>query len=127
MQAKGNSLKDPYGSQITVYGDREINTPRVISMIQAKELLRRGCEAYLVYVVNQKPKTLELHEVPVVQYFPDVFPEDLTGVPPDREIEFQIDLLPSVQPVAKASYQLAPYKMKELMTQLKDLLDKGLN
>jgi hypothetical protein len=63
--------------------------------------------------------------VPVVRDFPDVFPENLSGIPPDHEIEFQIDLVLGAQPVAKAPYLLAPSKMKELMAQLKDLLNKG--
>jgi hypothetical protein len=56
--------------------------------------------------------------VTVVCDFPDVFPDDLLGVPLDREIEFQIDLLPGAQPIAKVPYRLAPSEMKELMTQL---------
>ncbi|KAD2805327.1 hypothetical protein E3N88_38704 [Mikania micrantha] len=70
-------------------------------------------------------KTNDLKEVPVVCQFPDVFPEDLTNIPPDREVEFRIDLVPGAKPVAKAPYRLAPTEMKELMTQLQDLLNKG--
>nr|GEY11632.1 putative reverse transcriptase domain-containing protein [Tanacetum cinerariifolium] len=57
--------------------------------------------------------------------FPEVFPEDLSGISPARQVEFQIDLVPGVAPVAQAPYQLAPLKMKELVEQLQELSDKG--
>ena len=57
--------------------------------------------------------------------FPDVFPEDLSGLPPDREIEFSIDLLPGSSPISKAPYRMAPVELRELKAQLQELLDKG--
>ncbi|GKA27559.1 hypothetical protein Tco_0713727, partial [Tanacetum coccineum] len=66
-----------------------------------------------------------LEDVPIVQDFPEVFPEDLSGLPPTRQVEFQIDLVPGVAPVARAPYRLAPSEMKELSKQLKELSDKG--
>ena len=57
--------------------------------------------------------------------FPDVFPEDLSGLPPNREIEFSIDLLPGSNPISKAPYRMAPAELRELKTQLQELLDKG--
>ncbi|KAI3774350.1 hypothetical protein L1987_48902 [Smallanthus sonchifolius] len=81
--------------------------------------------AYLAYVIDDKMKTKELKDVPVVCNFPEVFPENLPGLPPDRELEFQIDLLTGAQPVAKASYRLAPSEMKDLMSQLEELTEKG--
>ncbi|GJR62439.1 putative reverse transcriptase domain-containing protein [Tanacetum coccineum] len=60
-----------------------------------------------------------------VQDFPEVFPEDLPGLPPTRQVEFQIDLVPGAAPVARAPYRLAPSEMKELFGQLKELSDKG--
>ncbi|GKG40497.1 hypothetical protein Tco_0467274, partial [Tanacetum coccineum] len=57
--------------------------------------------------------------------FPDVFPEDLPGLLPTRQVEFQIDLVPGATPVARAPYQLAPFEMKELSEQLKELSEKG--
>ncbi|GKC64495.1 putative reverse transcriptase domain-containing protein [Tanacetum coccineum] len=61
----------------------------------------------------------------IVQDFPEVFPEDLPGLPPTRQVEFQIDLVPGAAPVARAPYRLAPSEMKELSEQLKELSDKG--
>ncbi|GJS34265.1 putative reverse transcriptase domain-containing protein [Tanacetum coccineum] len=75
--------------------------------------------------VEDKSKEKQLEEVPIVQDFPEVFPEDLPGIPPTRQVEFQIDLIPGAVPVARAPYRLAPSEMKELSDQLKELSDKG--
>ena len=66
-----------------------------------------------------------LEDVPTVRDFPDVFPDDLPGLPPTRQVEFQIDLVPGAAPVARAPYRLAPSELKELSDQLQELLDKG--
>ena len=65
---------------------------------------------------------MKLDDIPVVKEFLDVFPEDLLGIPIDREIEFSIDLLPRTSPILKAPYRMAPTELKE---QLQELLDKG--
>ncbi|GJS28709.1 putative reverse transcriptase domain-containing protein, partial [Tanacetum coccineum] len=65
------------------------------------------------------------YDVPIIWDFSEVFPEDLPGLPPMRQVEFQIDLVPSGAPVARASYRLAPLKLQELSTQLQELSDKG--
>ncbi|WMV09562.1 hypothetical protein MTR67_002947 [Solanum verrucosum] len=67
---------------------------------------------------------LTISEVPVVNEFPEVFPDDLPGVPPKREINFGIDLLPDTEPIFIPPYRMAPAELKELKEQLKDLLDK---
>ncbi|GJT88748.1 putative reverse transcriptase domain-containing protein [Tanacetum coccineum] len=72
-----------------------------------------------------KGKENDLKNVPVVQEFPKVFPEDLPGIPPTRQVEFRIDLVPGATPVARAPYRLAPSEMKELAEQLQELTDKG--
>ncbi|GKB13190.1 putative reverse transcriptase domain-containing protein [Tanacetum coccineum] len=74
---------------------------------------------------EDKSKEKQLEEVPIVQDFPEVFPEDLPGISPTRQVEFQIDLIPGAAPVARAPYRLAPSEMKELSDQLKELSDKG--
>ncbi|GJX02696.1 putative reverse transcriptase domain-containing protein [Tanacetum coccineum] len=74
---------------------------------------------------EDKSEEKRLEDVPIVRDFPRVFPEDLPGIPPTRQVEFQIDLVPGVAPVARAPYRLAPSKMKELSNQLHELSDKG--
>ncbi|GJX65787.1 putative reverse transcriptase domain-containing protein [Tanacetum coccineum] len=76
-------------------------------------------------MTKDKSKKKRLEDVTIVQDFPKVFPEDLPGIPPTRQVEFQIDLIPGVAHVARAPYRLAPSEMKELSDQLKELSDKG--
>ncbi|GKA93331.1 putative reverse transcriptase domain-containing protein [Tanacetum coccineum] len=66
-----------------------------------------------------------LKDVPVVSDFPEVFPEDFSGIPPTRQVEFQIDLVPGAAPVVRMPYRLAPSEKKELFDQLQELSDKG--
>ncbi|GJT42769.1 putative reverse transcriptase domain-containing protein [Tanacetum coccineum] len=74
---------------------------------------------------EDKSKGKRLEDVPVVQEFPEVFLEELLGIPPTRQVEFRIDLLPGATPVARAPYRLASSEMKELAEQLQELMDKG--
>ncbi|GJU70110.1 putative reverse transcriptase domain-containing protein [Tanacetum coccineum] len=87
--------------------------------------IEKGGELFLVQVTEQEPKKKRLEDVPVIRDFPKVFPEDLPGLPPSREVEFCIDLIPGAAPVARAPYRLAPSKMKKLSKQLQELLEKG--
>jgi hypothetical protein len=68
---------------------------------------------------------LRLEYIHVVREFPDMFPDDLPEIPPERVIEFKIELQPSTTPIAKAPYKMSPMEMKELKIQLQSLLDKG--
>ncbi|XP_074342584.1 uncharacterized protein LOC141680189 [Apium graveolens] len=100
---------------------------KFLSILEVRKLLRQGCEAYLAHVVDTEKEALSLDEIPVVSEFSDVFPDELPGLPPDREIEFSIDLIPGAEPVSKAPFRMTPVEMKELVIQLQDLLDKGTN
>nr|GEW65495.1 hypothetical protein [Tanacetum cinerariifolium] len=88
-----------------------------------------GCDVFLAHVTTKEAKDkLEgkrLEDVPIIRDFPEVFPEDLSGIPPARQVEFQIDLVPGAAPVAWAIYRLAPAEMKELADQLQELSEKG--
>ncbi|KAL8093144.1 hypothetical protein AgCh_035145 [Apium graveolens] len=110
--------------RISYQGQRQDR--KFLSVMQAKRLMRQGCEAYLAHVVDTKKEIPILDEIPIVRKFPDVFPEELSGLPPDREIEFSIDLIRGAEPVSKAPYRMAPMKMKELAKQLQELLDNGI-
>ncbi|GJX97207.1 putative reverse transcriptase domain-containing protein [Tanacetum coccineum] len=76
-------------------------------------------------VMEKKSAEKRLEDIPVVREFPEVFPEDLPGLPPVRQVEFQIDLIPGAAPVARAPYRLAPSEMQELSDQLQELADRG--
>ncbi|GJY76337.1 putative nucleotidyltransferase, ribonuclease H [Tanacetum coccineum] len=75
--------------------------------------------------MEKKSDEKRLEDIPVVREFPKVFPEDLPGLPPVRQVEFQIDLIPGAAPVARAPYRLAPSEMQELSNQLQELADRG--
>ena len=81
----------------------------------------------MAYVIDRSQEPAKLEDIPVVNEFPDVFPDELPGLPPDREIEFAIVLAPGTEPVSKAPYRMAPVEMKELANQLQELLEKRSN
>ncbi|GJV15820.1 hypothetical protein Tco_1361143 [Tanacetum coccineum] len=84
-----------------------------------------GCDVFLAHItmkeVKDKSEGKRLEDMPIIKDFP----EDLSGIPPARQVEFQIDLVPGVAPVARAPYRLAPSEMKELAELLQELSDKG--
>ena len=84
-------------------GERKILSTSLISVIQANKMLRKACQGYLVYAIESGNSEMQLAEVPVVNEFFDVFPEDLPGLPLDREIEFEIELAPGTEPISIAS------------------------
>ena len=67
-----------------------------------------------------------LADIPIVCEFPDVFPDELPGLPPDRDIEFKIELIPGIAPVSQRHYRMQPNELAELKIQLQELLEKGL-
>ncbi|GKA10235.1 putative reverse transcriptase domain-containing protein [Tanacetum coccineum] len=101
----------------------------IISCTKTLKYMEKGFPIFLAHItakeVEDKSKEKRLEDVPIVRDFPDVFPEDLPGLPPTRQVEFQIDLVPGAAPVARAPYRLAPSEMKELSEQLQELSDKG--
>ena len=96
----------------------------MISALEAKRLLHKGWEAYLAYVIDKSSSKVTLDNVLVVCEFFDVFPEDLLGLPADRELEFRIKLLPGSALVSIPPYRMTPIELKELKTQLQDLVEK---
>ncbi|GKE85626.1 hypothetical protein Tco_1559368, partial [Tanacetum coccineum] len=101
----------------------------IISCTKTQKYMLKGCPIFLAHVTTKenkdKSEEKRLKDVPIVRNFPEVFLEDLSGLPPTRQVEFQIDLIPGAAPVAQAPYRLAPSEMKELSDQLKELSDKG--
>ncbi|GJT40150.1 putative reverse transcriptase domain-containing protein [Tanacetum coccineum] len=127
-------VRIPYGNEILiVQGDKsdkeKKSTLSIISCEKAQKYMEKGCQLFLAQVTmkenKDKSKEKRLEDVPTVRDFPEVFPEDLPGLPPIRQVEFQIDLVPGAAPVARAPYRLAPSEMEELSTQLQELSDKG--
>ena len=115
----------PEGNVLFIYREKLEKTMRLISYMKARKCLRKKCHAFLAYIISTKPEKKKLQDVPIVCEYPEVFPEDLPGLPPPRQVEFKIDLVPGAAPIARSPYRLAPSEMKELMNQLQELLDKG--
>nr|GFD19233.1 putative reverse transcriptase domain-containing protein [Tanacetum cinerariifolium] len=93
--------------------------------MKTQNYIQKGCQVYLAQVTSKKAKDKSeekrLEDVPIVREFS----KDLPGLPPARQVEFQIDLVPGAVPVARAPYRLAPAKMQELSTQLQEISDRG--
>ncbi|GJV67335.1 putative reverse transcriptase domain-containing protein [Tanacetum coccineum] len=127
-------VRIPSGSKILIVhsdGCSEGHRTRlnVISCTKVQKYLLKGSHVFLAHVttkeIEDKSEKKRLEDVSIVQDFPEVFPEDFPGLPPTRQVEFQIDLVPGAAPVARAPYRLAPSEIKELSEQLKELSDKG--
>ncbi|GJR39766.1 hypothetical protein Tco_1215450 [Tanacetum coccineum] len=127
-------VRVPFGDKILIFhGDGSNNGHEsrlnIISCTKTQKYLLKGCPIFLAHVTTKKAedksKEKQPDDVPIVQDFLKVFPEDLPGIPPTRQVEFQIDLILCAAPVARAPYRLAPSEMKELSDQLKELSDKG--
>ncbi|XP_016706988.1 uncharacterized protein [Gossypium hirsutum] len=85
-----------------------------------------NCETKKVTLrLNENDEVVMVGDISTVREFPDVFPEELPGVPPDREVEFGIDLLPGNAPVSNAPYRMTSKELAELKVQLQELIDKG--
>ena len=97
----------------------------VISAMQAQRFLRKGCEAFLALVLDSKRGQVNLENILVIKEFPDVFPKELSSLPPEKEVDLVIEVLPGTVPISRAPYRMAPIELKELKTQFQELLDKG--
>ncbi|GJT06664.1 putative reverse transcriptase domain-containing protein [Tanacetum coccineum] len=110
------------GKTLVIKGDRNNSQLKIVSCIKAQKYIDKGCELFLTQVTEQESKEKRLEDVPVIRNFPEVFPDELPGLPPPRQVEFCIDLIPGVALVARAPYRLAPFEMKELSKQLAPIL-----
>ncbi|MCF8701904.1 hypothetical protein L3054_11000 [Corynebacterium sp. MC-10] len=115
----------PGGPVLEWFGRMASPRGKFISYLKARKLIRKGCLYHLVRVHDVEAEVPTLQTIPVVNEFPEVFPEELPGLPPEREVEFPIDLLPGTQPISIPPYRMAPAELKELKEQLRDLLEKG--
>ena len=97
----------------------------MISAGKAEILLSQGAYGCIAYAHLEEEKVPKIKEVRIVQEYEDVFPEELPGLPPPREIEFSIELVPGTQPISIPPYRMAPAEMRELKSQLQELTDKG--
>ena len=109
---------------VTVQGIRISAMSNVISAMQARRFMRKGCEIFLAVILDSKRGQVDIEKIPVVREFPDVFPEELPGIPLEREVDLAIKIVPRIVPMSGAPHRMAPTELKELKSQLQELLDK---
>nr|GFC84176.1 putative reverse transcriptase domain-containing protein [Tanacetum cinerariifolium] len=102
------------GQTLVIEGNRNNSRFKIVSCIKARRYIENGCEIFLAQVTKQESKLKRLEDVPVIQDFPEVFPEELPGLSPHRQVKLRIDLILGVAPVARAPNRLASSEMKEL-------------
>ncbi|XP_070667502.1 uncharacterized protein [Malus domestica] len=111
--------------EVTFVGEPSGVRHGVIFTMKAKILLLKGCQGYLAHVVLNDDALCNVEDVRVVRHFPNVFPDHLPGLPPDRDVEFTIDLFPGTDPISLTPYRMAPAELREFKVLLQELVDKG--
>ena len=118
------------GKLISIKGIPRKTTIRHISALQLKRVVRKGCKAYVVTITNEenlnKTNKLKLEDILVLREYADVFLEEILGLPPKRELDFTIDLVPGAVPSIKAPYRMNILELNELKSQLKELIAKSI-
>ena len=103
---------------------REI-APSLINAMTASKMFRKGCQGFLAFVVDRRHEGTRLEDIPIVKEFPDFFSDDISGLLPDRAIEFVIELIQGTKQISIPPYRMAPAELKEMKAQLEELLSKG--
>jgi hypothetical protein len=125
-KTKRLSLVDDEGQRRVIVGWNQGVSLRFISSLQLWKSMHKGCKLYAILALNEKGVAEGLEHLPVVREFVDVFPEELLGMPPERELEFTIDLKPGTELITRTPYWMLTPELQELKMQLKELLDLGL-
>ncbi|KAI3720763.1 hypothetical protein L2E82_31756 [Cichorium intybus] len=110
------------GAKVYVYGERRKHVPSLISVAKARRCIRKGCVSFLAYVMTEDKVKQMYKDIEVVKEFPEVFPDELPGLPPERQVEFRIDLVPGASPIARAPYRpsSSPWGAPVLFVKKKD-------
>jgi hypothetical protein len=119
-------LVDDEGQRHVIVGRNQGVSLRFVSSLQLQKSMRKGCKLYAILSLNEKGVAEGLENLSVVKEFADVFPEELPGMPPERELEFTIDLKPGTELIARMLYRMSTLELQELKMQLKELLDLRL-
>ena len=101
-----------------VQGIRSSAMSNEILAMQARRFMRKGCETFFELILDSKRGQVDVEKIPVVREFPNVFPEELPGIPPEREVDLSIEIVPGTTPVSRAPYRMAPFELKELRLKL---------
>ena len=119
------TIGKPGEDTITWQGRRKKGPKFLLSATDARRVVHKGAQSFLAYLINKPDLQPKIEEVRIVREFKGVFPEKLDSLPPERDVEFAIDLVPGTTPLSKAPYRMAPAELKELKEQLQELLDSG--
>ena len=92
-------------------GDRQAVPNCLVSAVTTFHMIQEGCPAYLAYVADNPKPEMKINDIPVVYEYPDVFPDELPGLPPDQDNEFEIDVMPGVAPISIQPYRMAPLEL----------------
>ncbi|XP_074362139.1 uncharacterized protein LOC141702337 [Apium graveolens] len=125
FQVKRVIFGDVDKPEFVYQGSQPKGEVKLISALKASKLLSKGCDGYLAFVKDISKDEPRIKDYPVVKEYEDVFPNELPGLPPHREVEFTIELVPGAEPISKAPYRMAPLELQELKEQLQELLDRG--
>ena len=106
------TLRTPNEDEVTFIGERSNHLSNVISASTARKMVRKGCEAYLAYVIDTVKARPSVSDILTVSDFPYLFPEEFPGLSPQREIEFAIDVVPGATSASITPYRMAPAELK---------------
>ena len=104
---------DGTSPEVEFHGEKRVPQASVISALSAVKLLTSGCKGFIAFIIKDK-QSQGVEQIPIVCEFPDVFPEEIPGLPPVREVEFTIELMPGTTPISIAPYRMAPRELGEL-------------
>nr|GFD26188.1 putative reverse transcriptase domain-containing protein [Tanacetum cinerariifolium] len=107
-------FSDIHAPEFIYHGSLPGKSMLIIFALQVHTLLSHGCEGFLATIHDTTSDVPSIQDQPIVSEFPDVFPDELPGIPPVREVEFSIELIPGAEPISKAPYRMAPIELKEL-------------
>ena len=101
-------LVSPEEPGVIFRGIRREIAPSLMNAMTASKMLRKGCQGYLAFVVDRRQEGTRLEDIPIVKELPDVFLDDISGLPPYRDVEFTIDLIPGTEPISIPPYRMSP-------------------
>ena len=104
----------PGQSKVIFCDDRQAVPSCMVSAVTAFRMINEGCQVYLAHVTDSAKAEMKINDIPVVCEFPNVFPDDLPGLPPDRETKFEIEVMPGVASISIPPYRMAPLELQEL-------------
>ncbi|XP_054801428.1 uncharacterized protein LOC129305420 [Prosopis cineraria] len=109
---------------VSLAGTSSTEQLRFLSVVQAEKLIKKGCDSYIVVCATSSMYDGGIEKIRVASEFHEIFSEEMSGLPPKREVEFSIDLVPGTESISKAPYRMSPSELNELKKQIEDLLNK---